>query len=77
MQQSIEKAGAKAEAILKKMVESGKLHPGSLGKVSTLAPNHDKAAILSLGPFDTYMGVWPPHFRASLFRRHCMECSSM
>lgn len=35
MQQTLEKAGAKAEAILRKLVESGKLQPGSLGKVRT------------------------------------------
>ena len=40
MQQTIEKAGAKAEAILRKLVESGKLQPGSLGKVSPPACNH-------------------------------------
>ncbi len=36
MQQSIEKAGTKAETILIKLVECGKLLPGSLDRVRVL-----------------------------------------
>ena len=40
MEQRLEKAGAKAEAILTKLMQSGKLLPGSLDKVGVCPPNY-------------------------------------
>ena len=41
MEQRLEKAGAKAEAILTRLMRSGKLLPGSLDKVSASLPYDD------------------------------------